>query len=257
MKSFEELISKAENWELKGWDFSSLSDRWVESPTPWNYRSKVIFAMRRYDSMLDLGTGGGEFLSSLRPLPLRTYATEGYPPNVPLAKKRLEPLGVRVVQTYCEDNTKVPQLGSLPFRTGCLGLVIDRHESFVADEIFRVLAPSGRFLTQQVGSESLIGLNRLLGVEPQDMGAWNLDVAVQQLEAAGFKVKDRRAATLESWFADIGAVVCCLRAIPWQMPGFTVEGYMDRLRELDRSMREEGGLKVTATRFFVEAHKAD
>ncbi|GGL48999.1 hypothetical protein GCM10014719_57780 [Planomonospora parontospora subsp. antibiotica] len=30
-------------------------------------------------SLLDLGTGGGEFLSGLAPLPPRTAATEGYP----------------------------------------------------------------------------------------------------------------------------------------------------------------------------------
>jgi SAM-dependent methyltransferase len=257
MKSFEDLISEAEAWKMEGWDFSTLKDRWVESTTPWDYRAKVLAHLQKSDSLLDLGTGGGEFLSSLHPLPGHTYATEGYLPNVSVARRELEPLGVEVVQTYCDDNADVPQLGSLPFRTGCLDLVIDRHESFVASEVFRVLKPSGVFLTQQVGSENMVELNRLLGAEKPTVGEWSLNVAVRQLEGAGLEVTERQAASLVSWFKDIGAVVCCLKAVPWQIPGFSVQGYLKELRTLDESMREKGGLKVRATRFFVEATKRE
>jgi SAM-dependent methyltransferase len=255
VKSFEELISEAEAWELKGWDFSSLADRWVEPPPPWNYRARVLARLRRSTSMLDMGTGGGEFLSSLQPLPSRTCATEGYPPNVPIARERLGPLGVEVVRTYIEDNAKIPQRGGLPFRTSGFDLVINRHESFVAREVFRVLGPSGRFLTQQVGSENLIELNRLLGAERPSVGEWNLDVAIRQLEDAGFRIAQGRRASLASWFKDVGAVVCCLRAVPWQIPDFSVQGYISELRRLDESIRRKGGLEVKAMRFFLEAYK--
>ena len=86
-----------------------------------------------------LGNRGGEFLSSLGRLPVRTYATEGYPPNGAIARDTLKPLGVDVVRTYAEDNTKRPQLGALPVRTESLDMIIDRHESFVASEVYRVL----------------------------------------------------------------------------------------------------------------------
>jgi SAM-dependent methyltransferase len=206
--------------------------------------------------MLDMETGGGEFLSSLQPLPSRTCATEGYLPNVPIARERLRPLGVEVVRTYSEDNAKVPQLGSLPFRTGCFDLVINRHGSFAASEVSRVLGPSGRFLTQQVGSENLVELNRLLGAE-RPGAMWNLDTAVRQLEDAGFEIMERRAASPVSWFKDVGAVVCCLKAVPWQIPDFSVPGYIEELRKLDERMRERGGLKVRETRFLLEAAKRD
>ncbi|RPK04748.1 hypothetical protein FH5_01986 [Priestia endophytica] len=42
-------------------------------------------------------------MSTLQPFPKTLYATEGYKPNVPIAKERLEPLGVKVVQLH-EDN---------------------------------------------------------------------------------------------------------------------------------------------------------
>lgn len=72
--------------------------------------------------MIDLGTGGGELLSHLAPLPPVTCATEGYVPNVPVAAKRLSALGVEVIQTYCDDNDTVPQRGSLPFRDSSIDL---------------------------------------------------------------------------------------------------------------------------------------
>lgn len=256
MKSFEDLVSEAEAWKLEGWDFSSLSDRWVESPRPWDYGAKVLAHLRHSDSLLDIGTGGGEFLSSLVPLPEHTCATEGYPPNVPIARKRLTPLGVEVIQTYSEDNVKVPQLGSLPFRTGYFDLVIDRNDNFVASEVFRVLRPSGVFITQQVGSDNLVELNELLGAERPAL-EWNLDVAVRQLKKVGFEITEKQSASPVSWFKDIGAVVCCLRAVPWQIPDFSVQRYFNELRKLDESMREKGGLRVKETRFFLEATKGN
>ena len=66
----------------------------------------VIPFMRDAATMLDMGTGGGEFLFSLHPLPKTVYATEGYKPNVPIARQRLEPLGVKVVY-FEEDSSRL------------------------------------------------------------------------------------------------------------------------------------------------------
>ncbi len=42
--------------------------------------------------------------------------------------------------------------GDVPFRDACFDLVINRHEAFEAEEVARVLAAGGRFLTQQASS---------------------------------------------------------------------------------------------------------
>lgn len=253
-KAFEELIAEAESWVMKGWDFSSFEGRWMESKPPWDYREKVVSRLPGVASLVDLGTGGGEFLSSVAPLPRQTVATEGYRPNVTLARDRLKQLGVEVVETYCEDNDKVPQLGRLPFKEGSADLIIDRHESFVAIEVFRVLKPSGKFITQQVGSMNLHQLNELLCAEaPED--SWSLEAAASQLELAGFAVTEKRKAELVSQFNDVGAVVMYLRAAPWQIPDFDVTRYKGKLKELDGVIRERGYLEATATRFLIEAAK--
>ena len=256
LKSFDELIAEAESQSFEGWDFAYLRRRLVESPTPWDYQRIVTELLPGVDSLVDLGTGGGELLASLRSLPRRTFATEGYPPNVLVAKRRLQPIGVEVVETQCDDNNKQTQSGALPFKDASMDLVIDRHESFIASEVFRVLKPSGRFVTQQVGGSNYPELNAALGVtESPTWRPWDLREAVEQIERAGFMVTDSREARLEARFLDVGAVVYYLIAVPWQIPGFSTKGYNGKLHELDQAIRRDGSFRVTFSRFLVQAIK--
>ncbi|WFF04481.1 hypothetical protein [Micromonospora sp. WMMD964] len=64
---------------------------------------------------------------------------------------------------------------------------------------------------------------------------------------------DLRRATLRAEFFDVGAVVWFLRKVIWTVPGFTVERYRDRLRELHRRIVDEGPFVAHAERFLIEA----
>jgi hypothetical protein len=115
--SFERLVSEAEREPFQGWDFSYIRGRMVEESPPWDYCEIVTESLRRAESIIDLGTGGGEQLSSLGPLPRRAFDTEGYLPNLPVARRRLRRLRVELVRTYCEDNTSSTQRDALPHIT--------------------------------------------------------------------------------------------------------------------------------------------
>jgi hypothetical protein len=72
-----------ESWQREeqepfvGWDFSYLDGRWLEETAPWSYTQMVRDVLPQVDSLLDLGTGGGERLLKLQDLwPKRTVATE-------------------------------------------------------------------------------------------------------------------------------------------------------------------------------------
>jgi SAM-dependent methyltransferase len=244
------LVAEALAQNLSGWDFSFISHRWHEHPPPWDFRCIVLDRIRDIDSLLDMGTGGGEFLASLQPLPRDTFATEGYPPNVPIAKERLEPLGVRVVEI---DSDK-----RIPFEDNQFDLVINRHESYCADEVYRVLKPGGSFVTQQVGGENNIRLNELLQERVEtEFSYWTLAYATRQLEGVGFEIVAQEEEYPETEFRDIGAVVYYLRVISWQIPGFTVEKYADRLYALHRDIQENGVLVTRSHRFYIEALKPE
>ena len=252
---FERLIAEAQSHRFSEWDFSWLEDRLIERSPPWDYKKEVEKELLNVRTLLDLGTGGGELVSSLGRLPEQTYVTEGYPPNAIIAKDRLKPFGVDVVRTYAEDNTARHQSGALPFRTGSLDLVIDRHESFVAREVYRVLKKGGVFLTQQVGLANFPELNEFLGAPKVEEAAWNLRAAREQMGEAGLYVTDGREASLEAWFTDVGAVVFYLLAVPWQLEGFSVSSYLDGLKELHRLIARTGSFRVTTRRFCVRSVK--
>jgi len=95
-------------------------------------------------ALLDMGTGGGERLSRLRPLSIPVVQDEGAPDN-----------------TGQTGNDR----GRLPFRDGVFGLVAGRHEAFRAAEVSRVLAPGGTFITEQVDVHSYDGLCTLAGLD--------------------------------------------------------------------------------------------
>ena len=245
---FHRLVVEADRTDFSGWDFSYLDGRWVEDDPTWDYGQKVRERLVNIDTLLDMGTGGGERLAGLQPLPEQTYATEGWGPNVPVARARLEPLGVRVVEVQEDER--------LPFEDDFFDMVINRHESFAAGEVWRVLKPGGRFITQQVGAKIHQRLNELLQDQAaHSYGDWVLERAVEELEGCGFEILEQREEYPRTMFLDIGAIVYYLKAIPWQIPGFSVAAYQERLWVVHELIQEEGGLVAHSHLFYIEARK--
>ena len=247
-KSFDELVQDGMSLPFSGWDFSVISDRWTFARTSWDYGALVRQRLTGIERLLDMDTGGGEFLASLAPLPPVTYATENYPPNIPVARHRLEPLGARVVSDYLDEH--------LPFEAGFFDLVINRHGSFDSGELYRILRPGGIFFTQQVGGENNIRLNELLQDEVYfEYANWTLAECTRWLREAGFRVLLAQEEHPEEVFYDIGAVVFLLRVISWQVADFSVEKYRDKLYAIHELIQREGKLVSYAHRLLIEAIK--
>jgi SAM-dependent methyltransferase len=157
---------------------------------------------------------------------------------VPIARRRLEPLGIEVVQAEpARDNIEQgpgEASGRLPFPDCSFQLVVSRHESFVAAELARVLGRGGRFLTQQMspGGEDFA---RLLGMPGPEISDFRLELASRQLEAAGFRIAESAEGEQTFAFADVGALAWYLKAVPWALPGFTPEGFREPLHRLHES----------------------
>lgn len=78
MTEFDALMEEAERRPLVGWDVGY--DGRISSRLPWDFTAMVTDHARRSPDLLDLGTGGGEWLGDLPHRPARTVATEGWPP---------------------------------------------------------------------------------------------------------------------------------------------------------------------------------
>jgi SAM-dependent methyltransferase len=254
------MLAEAAARPLTGWDISY--DGRITSVAPWEFAAMVDVEARRSPDLLDMGTGGGEWLSRLPYRPPRTVATEGWPPNVPIATERLRPLGVEVVAvegaTDNVEQTGESPGGALPFLDGAFSLVINRHESYLAREVRRVLRPGGVFLTQQVASGAGDDLLRLLSSQapPFPEPRWTLDFAVAQVENAGIVVDASGQGDDLISFADIGALAWNLANLPWIMPpDFTIAAHRDSLRRLHDQIERSGPLTVGQPLFWLRAHR--
>ena len=56
-------------------------------------------------------------------------------------------------------------------------------------------------------------------------------------------------------FADVGAIVYYLKAVPWLVPGFSVETHVQHLLSLQHRLDGGGELRFTARKFLIEAQK--
>ncbi|GAA2142982.1 class I SAM-dependent methyltransferase [Kitasatospora kazusensis] len=249
-RTFEDLVAEADSVPVDGWDFSWLAGRAVERRPSWGYQRAMGERLGRASAALDIQTGGGEVLAGAPKLPKLTVATESWPPNVAKATRLLGPRGVVVVA----DRDEPP----LPFADEAFDLVTSRHPVTVWwDEIARVLQPGGTYFSQQVGHSSVFELvEYFLGPQTEETRrARHPDDTRRKAEAAGLDVLDLRFESLRTEFYDVGAVVYFLRKVIWMVPGFTVDRYRDRLRELHERIRAEGPFVAHSTRFLIEARK--
>lgn len=238
-----------EQQPFTGWDFSYLSGRMIEDEPPWDYLARAAELMADATAAIDLDTGGGEKLLSLRDhWPSRLVATEEYPPNLALARSRLAPLGVEVMDVHLSETDP------MPFADGEFDLVLNRHGVFNPDEVARILAPGGTFLTQQVDGRWAADLQAHFGASPQWPEA-TLARYAPWLEAAGLELVQAEEWHGKLRFTDVGAIVYYLKAIPWEVPNFSVDRHADALLKLHQQQEQGQPLDFIAPLYLIEARK--
>lgn len=246
MMNWKKIWMEEESHAFSGWDFSHLDGRQEHEPLPWDYRAEVLSGLKPKQRLLDMGTGGGEFLMTLGHPCENTSVTEGYPPNIALCKERLAPLGVEVVAADGFDE--------LPFADERFDRVINRHESYLPQEVCRILKPGGRFVTQQVGGRNCFDLRERLGFEVPESN-FDLDHEVARFEKAGFRILRAEEHFNKCRFFDTGAVVFHAKIIEWEFPGFSVEGNWNELVDIQREIEAKGCIETTEHRFLIVAEK--
>lgn len=252
-KKMQELVgqwrAEEEIAHIRGWEFSHIDGRYAEQEDlPWDYREQVLRYLTPERKLLDIDTGGGEFLRSLGHPFENMAATENYPPNVALCRQTLLPLGI--------DFRAGDGKGVLPFADGSFDMVINRHGDFCAKEIYRVLKPGGVFLTQQVGAENDRELVELLcGKTPLPFPEQYLEIAEQAFREAGFAILDGQECYRPIRFYDVGALVWFARIIQWEFPGFGVDTHLEGLLRAQEILERDGCIAGTIHRFFLAARK--
>ena len=222
---------------FEGWDFSYLDGKKTTSGgLRWDYDEIVAKYLGTCCSALDIGTGGGEvFARALAASGFtgEAHATEGYPPNIEVARQRLLPLGATVHPWNASDSP------ALPFRDGQFDLITDRHSGpNDPDELARLLCPGGVYVTQQVGNRTNSEIHALLDTRsrtdfaaPGDIGAMTT-----LFETGDFVTLMAEETQYITRYHDVGALVYYLKCIPWEIPDFSVRRYGKKLIALHRDV---------------------
>lgn len=243
MRSLQPYLDRAR--KFTGWSFPKDSWRRLGPPVPWDYGLLVREAAQSANSVLDMGTGGGEFLAGISSsLPERTVATEEWPVNVPVAKSRLAKAGIETV--HCRSV-------QLPFKAEGFDLIINRHEELEPGEVARVMSPGGRVITQQVGRDNWKEL-RTYFPNKTDFGDHRKRYA-EGFEAEGLRITANLSHDYKVAYGELGDLVFMLAVTPWTIPGFSLERDIDALLSLNERCRTENGLELTESRYLLIAEK--
>lgn len=236
---------------FQGWDFSYINDRTEEETLPWDYDKIVRQYLKPGHILLDMGTGGGEYLLSLGHPYKNTYVTEAYPPNVELCMKKLKPLGIEVRQVFDDAD--------LPFDDGMFDIIINRHESFDVNEVYRLLKPKGLFITQQVGGLNNKELSKFLIDDFKEITNSNHDLSnnLELIQKAGFIVLKSEEYFPYLKFYDIGALVYFAKIIEWEFPGFSVDRCYEKLCQLQSIVDKQGFIESREHRFIIVAQRSE
>jgi SAM-dependent methyltransferase len=221
-----------------GWDFSYLDRRRVpRGALPWHYAGIVLAHLPHAKSLLDIDTGDGEaFAEILQQANFQGHAAavETHAPNRPLARKRLAPLGAQPHDTVA---------GAAPFNDASFDLVINRHGgSLDPREIFRILQRGGRCVTEQLGERTNHELRELFNCEAVTAGTWPHDAgdARSMFGELGFVVEEILEHSYPVRFMDVGAMAYYLKAIPWEVPEFSIDRYATTLVALHHATSQQG-----------------
>lgn len=234
---------------IHGWDFSHLAGRYTEeTDLPWDYQRIILDDLTPDMKLLDVDTGGGEFLLSLHHPYANTSAAESYPPNVQLCKETLLPLGI---DFRAGDGQDV-----LPFADASFDRIINRHGDFNVADIRRMLKRGGRFITEQVGAENdreLVEL--LLGETALPFPEQYLEIVRRMFCDAGFTILDAQECWRPIKFYDVGALVWFARIIEWEFPDFSVERCQERLLHAQQLLERNGCIEGRIHRFMLVCEK--
>jgi hypothetical protein len=184
-------------------------------------------------------------LSSLGPFQGKVTALEGYAPNVPVARRRLAPVGIEVVA--CSD------ADPFPFADASFDLMLNRHGGLWNPEVGRVTKAGGYLVTQQVGP-FMTELKAMFGAR----NPWEentLDFVSAKLRTQGFETLEAQNWIGTNRYLDVGALVYSMKVLPWVFPDFSVERHQDLLFKLQERLEQDGELMVDGGNFWIVARK--
>jgi len=227
----------------KGWDFSRMNTS--HPAMPWEYVSVVRSHLRATDTVIDIGTGGGERLLELSSDARQLLGVDPDPEMIGRARELAAGKGATSV--HFETGTGAEVLEQFD-------VVIDRHAPFETKVVHRLLRPGGRFVTQQVGEHNMKNVRDAFQLEANAFAPMSTEMFVQ----AGFLVERFDEYDVDYVIRDMDSLVFWLQALDVahsDFGGFDSEKDADAINRLLSSSLTADGVVTNEHRYLLLATK--
>jgi SAM-dependent methyltransferase len=165
-----------------------------------------------------------------------------------MCSEKLLPLGIDFKE--CNNPSEIP------FEDEMFDLIINRHGSFDAREIHRLLRYNGVFITEQVGEDNDRDLvEMVLHDTKKPFPHLNLTEQRKHFENAGFHIVQAEEVYCPIKFYDVGAFVWFAHVIEWEFPGFSVDKCFEQLCKMQEVIDQEKKIEGTIHRYLIVAKK--
>jgi len=232
-----------------GWDFSQVNT--TSTGVKWNFYERVKQLSKPMDTILDLGTGGGENILKLAPTVAHIDAVDQSPTMIQTARSNQQRLKIKNVTFYEMASEEVESLKQSYELVSCC------HAPFSAKVVERVVSENGIFLTQQVSEGDKVNLKECFG-RGQAFGVKDgtlKETYIDALKAAGIKeifAQDYNA--VEYYKSDED-----LRFLLTHTPIIENFGKMEddekRFQTYLARYQTENGIETNSKRFMIMARK--
>lgn len=241
--------------DRSGWDFSRMqTDR---EPVPWEYMEIVPHYLKPTDSVLDIGTGGGEKLLALSQHVKTAVGIDPDPEMIRVARQN--------GATQARVNFEEMSAEALAFPDEAFEVVLNRHAPVFLPEVLRVLKPGGYFVTQQVGDQNMANIKREFGSAGDIPGRAGNDlydhehrVLVEELIGFGCRIAATGAYDVRFRVKDIPSLIFWFKALAGgnEIPdGFSIDRDWQTVRRIISKYSTPGGVQTNEHRTLLIVQK--
>jgi len=247
--SYERLRGiAAEVGERTGWDFSRM--RTEREPVPWDYLEVASRYITLKDTVLDIGTGGGEKLLALTRHFDTAVGVDPDPDMVRAARKN----------GSAYPNVVFTEMGAeeLGFPDASFDVVLTRHAPIHVPEVVRVLKPGGHFVTQGVGANNMASIRQAFETGSNTQYDEDHRTRLDAFAERGCRIVATGAYDVRYWVKDIQSLIFWFKAIAGanEVPeGFSIDRDWQTVQRIIAAHGTPNGVLTNEHRTLLVVHK--
>ncbi|MCQ0955853.1 class I SAM-dependent methyltransferase [Bacillus cereus] len=234
---------------LNGWDFSKIKCETVGDS--WDFYGEVKERCELSDTLLDVGTGGGENVLNIASSAKLLIGIDNSNGMIETAQSNFKKSGVQNVEFFQMDSE------ALTFPPAHFDIASSCHAPFIASELAKVMKQGAFFLTQQVSEHDKLNLKEAFG-RGQCFGERDgtlKEKYMRELISAGFEVVQVREYDVTNYYSTTEDLIFLLKHTPI-IPNFGEEEEdFNILQKFIKSNSSEKGIRTNSKRFMIIAVK--